>query len=155
MTDVEIAWVAGLLEGEGWFGINGYSSVITLVMADLDIIKKFKALIDCNNRITVRPKAFSHHKDTYSIGVCGKQAFILMNLIRPFMGERRGAVIDDVILKCEPYYRRISDSKCKRGHDISSPNSRYLYLDGSTACKECIRLRHRNKKLSTGIKLVS
>ena len=52
MTEIEIAWLAGLLEGEGSFGLTGYAAkkskvfpTISLAMTDLDIIERAGALI--------------------------------------------------------------------------------------------------------------
>jgi hypothetical protein len=44
-TDTEIAWAAGLFEGEGWIGMNGVSVSLSIEMADRDVLARYAALV--------------------------------------------------------------------------------------------------------------
>jgi len=108
LTEPQIAWIAGLLEGEGSFGIDQRSSkryanskapaspFIKISMVDEDVIARLSSYLDkpyyLPKRLTVKGK------QVYQLHIGEKQkVFWLLQLIRPYMGERRGAKIDECI----------------------------------------------------------
>lgn len=113
MTSEELHWLAGLLEGEGCFGIKKTSPAklrhdggrlcrpnIQLVSTDKDIIEKAALLMETSctgpywakkNRSNPNVKGF------YRCGLQGDRAVALMKKIKPLMGERRTAKIDEVL----------------------------------------------------------
>src|SRR5713226_1960689 len=97
-TDIEIAWLAGLLEGEGCFMIQHHASPsIQLAMTDLDVMIKAARIMEMNiNRIYTKTKINPNHKTCYVLRCDGPEAFIWMRAIRPHMGDRRGTKIDEV-----------------------------------------------------------
>jgi hypothetical protein len=102
-----IAWMAGLLEGEGcfWFkkpsGANSGNlpiPAIKLVMADEDIISRVADLWGVGYRFVERRKP--HWSDQYQVNLTGAKAIEVCRLIRPWMGIRRQAKVDQLI-RCE------------------------------------------------------
>lgn len=100
MNNEEIAWVAGILEGEGCFDFNdiylrNYPRV-RLEMKDEDIIRRVHALI--GGKIYFRKRKQKQHSDTYRLTI--NQRFYLEPLllqILPWLGTRRKVVVQEQI----------------------------------------------------------
>jgi hypothetical protein len=108
LTDLEIAWIAGLLEGEGSFGIArrvvknkvlpdrlSLQPVARIGMTDRDVIERFARLVGVafNQQHTRR----GARKPLYQAAVSNRRALLLMERIRPMMGERRQRQIDAAV----------------------------------------------------------
>lgn len=109
-SDVQLAWLAGLLEGEGSFNIacKKYPVGISLSMTDKDIIETVAKWwgVSYNS-----PKARQdHHKQVYKCSLRGQPAVDLMKLLLPYMGSRRSSKIVEAIASHKPkgLYRKIS-----------------------------------------------
>ena len=108
LTETDIAWIAGLLEGEGYFGIDNRSKdryefsntppapFIKVSMVDEDIIQRLSKLLDKSyfspSRKTVKDKQVY----TLHIGEKEKVLFILHKIL-PYMGVRRAERITECI----------------------------------------------------------
>lgn len=95
ISEFELGWLVGLLEGEGSFYCDDAKGqvqrVVALAMTDRDIVTKYKELVE---RITDHTYTMSEeHRDSnqaiYRIRVRGQKAIILMQLIVSYMGKRR------------------------------------------------------------------
>jgi hypothetical protein len=100
LNNIEIAWLAGILEGEGYFGFNGSSKSlnpsIQVSMVDRDIIERIADLFaavkgkKCNimeiDRFT---KINSNWQTQYKVEISGKPARKIMLLVVKLMGFRR------------------------------------------------------------------
>jgi hypothetical protein len=94
----DIAWLAGLLEGEGCFRIHKKSPGITVNMTDEDVVaraakvfgypKPDKAYIQRTGR-----------KPIWCFSMHGKHAVAWMMTLYTFMGERRRAKIREIIIE--------------------------------------------------------
>jgi hypothetical protein len=96
----DVMWLAGLLEGEGWFGRNHYvTPTIKVSMTDRDVIARVAALF--GNAVTVerrpvdprRPNA----KQQWSTTIYGHRAVAWMRVLLPHMGSRRSARISELL----------------------------------------------------------
>lgn len=102
MTEVELHWLAGLLEGEGSF-LHGPPSkpncpAIVLHMTDLDVVERAAALMGTTS--IVRPKArATHHKPSYLVKVTNRKAIELMKRLKPILGDRRRKRIEDIVAR--------------------------------------------------------
>ena len=114
ITDKEIAWAAGLIEGEGYLTwINGYPA-IGVEMTDKDVIDRYAALFPAprgrkvmhrkNKNYT--PGSSSPRLDSYRYEVQGGTAIGVMMTLYPLMGLRRQARIREMVLawRAGPYY---------------------------------------------------
>lgn len=95
MSDaVTIAWLAGILEGEGTFG--HYSSTrIKVQMGDKDIIERVAKLwgVEVKTRPDKRPK----HNVMYEASIYGPAAIEWMKKVYLLMGIRRKAKIMEIL----------------------------------------------------------
>lgn len=93
METKDIYWIAGLLEGEGWFGITqNHALVISIAMSDLDVMEKAARLLKVNppisQNLTNQKQYKPYWKQSFKISVCRAAASWMM-MLYPLMGERR------------------------------------------------------------------
>lgn len=90
---LDIAWLAGLIEGEGCFKMQktgGYagSICIALQMTDLDIVERATALIGGTLWGPHGPYGVSKQQ-TFQTAIFGSRAASWMMTLYPFLGHRR------------------------------------------------------------------
>lgn len=95
----QIAWLAGLLEGEGCF-MNGYKtrpnqSAISVEMKDKDIIERIANMWNAKFH-PCKPRK-DHHSITYKVHIRGEKAREVMKKVLPFMGIRRSKKIQKIL----------------------------------------------------------
>lgn len=107
LTDFQLGWLAGLLEGEGSFGLqrSKYTTVagedreyryplVQLQMTDRDTVERAGALLGCQ---VMGPYQYEkNRKPFYSLHIPSELAARLMGRIQPFMSDRRAARIEEV-----------------------------------------------------------
>ena len=148
----ETLWLAGLLEGEGYFGkqSNSNSVVVQLLMTDEDVVRHAAIVMKAN--VHLARDARVNRKAAYRAFCCGENAINLMARLLPFMGTRRKEKITQLleiskkrISRAEALQRgRVASSlraaaitHCPRGHEYSPENSK-RYKKGR-ACLICAR----------------
>lgn len=98
---LNIAWIAGIMEGEGTFGItNSNSPFWAIQMTDKDVIDKIQ--MTTHSRLYGpygRNNRPSHHKPIYRVSLYGNPAISWMMTVYWFMGERRKNKIKFIIEK--------------------------------------------------------
>lgn len=97
LTPTEIGWLAGLLDGEGFFalakvGRYGYPSV-GVNMTDEDIIQHFCALTGTTYAMQRRQP---DRKNIFCVNTSGRKALAIMRVIFPYMGQRRKTKIAQI-----------------------------------------------------------
>lgn len=106
ITSNELYWLAGLLEGEGWFRIGATSISIGIEMSDLDIIERFRTITKTSS-YKISTKVKDGLKTTYTTNIYGDLAIQWMMTLYPLMGVRRKAKIGEIISKWKhPTYMR-------------------------------------------------
>ena len=94
--NAEIAWLAGLLEGEGSFVAPPPSDPkrvrILIEMADRDVIEKVSVLVGLAYTRPDRRK--ENWRQSYKLTIRRARAIALMRAIYPFMGLRRRGQIE-------------------------------------------------------------
>jgi hypothetical protein len=100
----DVAWLIGILEGEGHFGYQTTHRVI-VEMTDEDTINRVANIIWSivgGNRpnIGVHPVGKRGNYDRYYTHVTGERARVLMRLVVPHMSERRRQQIWRALNKC-------------------------------------------------------
>lgn len=109
-SDIEIAWLAGLLEGEGSFmmcnnrggGKTYRYPKIVVGMTDRDIIERVAAIFGTsvyNLPDYTYPQYQKPRKPAYRAAVQGTKAAELMKALYPWLGARRRAKVDEVFLE--------------------------------------------------------
>ena len=97
IDDIELGWLAGLLEGEGHFGYDR-TQLCHIRMTDYDTIVRCKSLIErvfnLSKPITLLTQnGRKNGLPTYGIQTYGATARGIMRLVLPLMGKRRRAQI--------------------------------------------------------------
>lgn len=106
MTDMELAWLAGYLEGEGCFRIPGVGRCrrrpnaagtpsIKVHATDADVVHRAGDLMGVSSRTATRTTTTG--TPVYTAEVHGDKALAIMRTILPFMGNRRRARILEVL----------------------------------------------------------
>lgn len=98
LTIKDIAWVAGLIEGEGYIG-NHYDNEyprIAIAMTDLDVLIRAAEILGAT---TVRTKKLCKGgvKPQFHVRIGGRLAIEWCMTIYPLMGERRQERIRELI----------------------------------------------------------
>ena len=98
--DSAIAWLAGLLEGEGAFTVSGHRQPnIKVGMTDEDVVRRAADILGSRN---VAHRMDSRgFKDIFITQIAGQRAANWMTVLYPMMGTRRQAQIYRVFEVCE------------------------------------------------------
>lgn len=104
-TPAAMAWLAGLLEGEGTFerhrqGRRTYPR-LSLEMCDEDVVVRVASLIDAPS-VWSEPPRREGWSQTFHAAITGTKAAAVMSGLLPHMGERRGHEIRRALDAYEP-----------------------------------------------------
>ncbi len=103
MSD-SLHWLAGLLEGEGTFGVQTVDgkpySYVRLVMTDLDVVERAAGLFPTTGSIVTVKARKQGHQDAYSANWSHRKALNVMWAVLPHMGARRTTKIVDTLAEC-------------------------------------------------------
>ena len=155
MTDIEIAWLAGLLEGEGSFGNYSKKTMVDLrlqlSMSDRDVIAKAAKLLGKENIYTYdrfgQKNYRSNHKPLHVLQVRGYAAARTMEAILPFMGIRRRTKILELLAVWNAREARTRE----RGLPATCHPEKPHYCRG--LCRLCYtRLRYSKNKDAINLK---
>jgi hypothetical protein len=90
-----IAWAAGLFEGEGCITMSDGYVVLQLEMTDEDIMRRFDEIVGYGR--VYGPYSYSNRRKPYWMWVArGDAAFGILELLAPWLGERRRACAYDL-----------------------------------------------------------
>lgn len=150
-----LAWAAGLFEGEGCITLSGKPPsgkrvVLELGMTDEDVVKKFHAIVGVGHvggpyHPSTRP---NHHKPHWRWTVTGgRQAQAVLAALWPFLCLRRKAKAEEAIRFFAAQQVWTKHRKhCPKGHEYTTENT-YLLSRGGRACKICARSQSKVAKL--------
>ncbi len=104
ISNEDLYWLAGLLEGEGSF-LKGPPSaprhpVVALQMTDKDVVSRVAAMFGRKTGCWQSPQA--RWRPTYMTRITGAKAVAWMTALRPLMGTRRRAQIDRALASYDP-----------------------------------------------------
>lgn len=135
----DIYWVAGLLEGEGYFGRNGSTIIVRCAMTDLDTIERLAAIIGVGQ--VFEHGATKGHKPIWDWGIYSKNAAQWMMTLWPLMGTRRRQRISELLEWWAtiplPGYVNRRKTHCVNGHPFDPEN---IYWHGPKGTKRCCRV---------------
>ena len=129
MKSTDIAWLAGLLDGEGCFHSNKQGSpTIRLAMTDRDVVERASILLGLHRRPTVRQSP--PNKTVYICSLNVRRSAAWMMTLWPLLGERRRAAVSKALRAWLSQPK--GGANCKRGHALT------LRPDGkSRMCRRC------------------
>jgi hypothetical protein len=111
VNDVETAWVAGLIEGEGFIS-SARGVYMGVNMTDLDVLEKLRTITGVGF-IKPRKRYAERHKPQWQWMVSSQpEAQEIMRAIYPHMGQRRREQMDAALarrLKRLPGWRKTQD----------------------------------------------
>jgi hypothetical protein len=150
----EMAWLAGLIEGEGCFGWNKSNfGSITIGMSDRDVIERAAVILGKTEKIherTLRSGAIGK-KPLFYVRVTGTRAIGWMMTLYSFMGQRRQEKIRAVLATwaARPP-KNANKSHCVHGHPLSGANLKVRSRgDGHQrvclACESATNFRNREE----------
>lgn len=151
MNIVDLAWAAGLFEGEGCASrtqhkvTNRVYIYLSLYSTDLDTIMRFHRVIGCLGTVRIHNRgrhAQPHHKTTFVWSSSGKDALCL--LMHPgfvgLLGDRRSRRVSEIVRELmgqpKPWSIRLCKTHCARGHPYTAENVR-VDLYGYRTCRTC------------------
>lgn len=119
MNELELYWLAGMIEGEGSFIAAPPSAPnqprISFSTTDKDIAEKVASLFGVKYIRSWKPKkgqrGYGKYKESLGVCVKGRPAVILMNKLKPLMGERRRKQIEKALSSYDPFYINKARSK--------------------------------------------
>jgi hypothetical protein len=98
----QIAWAAGLFEGEGSLTNSGIYPKLYMAMTDLDVVERFMKIVGIG---TIHVRDRYPHKTQYSWQLSGKKCKPVVEMFLPYFGERRAYkalnILDDI--ECNLY----------------------------------------------------
>ena len=101
IKSTDIAWLAGLLEGEGCFSLQGKDTptkymvpAIRINMKDVDIINRVGRLLDRSTYFAGSPV---YAKQQYAVCITGRPAVEWMMTVYGLMGHRRKVRILEIL----------------------------------------------------------
>lgn len=106
-NDLDLGWLAGLLEGEGYFSFDNTQRIV-LKMVDEDIVVRYKKLLEQILRLQEPIRLFVDYSGKrndqviYRITINGANARAIMKLIVPLMGNRRRIALWQSINRYKP-----------------------------------------------------
>jgi hypothetical protein len=145
-TAIDVAWAAGLFEGEGNLTLRGKSSAEAVIgMTDRDVIEHFLTVVGFGN-LTCERRSNPRHNNVYRWSASNAtDVRILIEMFLPFLGERRRQRALEVLAFTEncPGARR-TRTACRQGHPYNDTDTHTL-PSGYRVCKICRRERNRER----------
>lgn len=111
MRDVDLGWLAAILEGEGCFTVSGKpnnkSVRIYLKTTDRDVAERCAHLLNAFHVRAAARRGWTR-KQAWEVEVSGHLAVDAMRLVLPEMGKRRTARIRELLTLWDSRPRRLS-----------------------------------------------
>lgn len=98
MSEVQAAWLAGLLDGEGCFDSPRDNPRIRVKMSDLDVVLRAADLMDAKTYMERTPMHFDYYKPCMVAQITGDRAVAVMRAVLPYLGSRRSGKVTELIL---------------------------------------------------------
>jgi hypothetical protein len=149
MNEIQTAWVAGIIEGEGCINIahlQGFRVSISVNMTDFDVITRLREWSQVGTISTLQPRPGRKNAWIWTVS---SQIDVqrLLTTIRPFLCERRSLKAKEALAVLEDkrqhgglgrgrYHR--GKTVCPKGHPYDEVN---MYIDrrGTRKCRACAR----------------
>lgn len=138
-SPLDVAWAAGLFEGEGCITPRAKTSGELVVgMTDLDVVERFHGIMGVGTITTeVRnpPHSTCYRWQVTNAADCT----MVLNLLLPWLCNRRKAAAEALLERMEDCRGARADrTHCNRGHEYTEANTRWVY--GSRRCRACEKI---------------
>lgn len=123
--DTDIAWAAGLFEGEGCFSSSQNRVRASMASTDKDVLEKFRGIVDCGSIGPGGRLAKAHHKECWQWWANGDDFVKVFLMLEPWLCERRRKKGAEVFKSRTDYHNEcFSERKCERCGVAFFPNPR-------------------------------
>lgn len=102
-SDTDIAWAAGIFEGEGTIGFRQRKcgrapADLRVCMVDRDVVERFADIVGVG-RMALKKKTYDkNHQPQWQLVITGQENITaVLRLFYPYLGERRRAAADQVL----------------------------------------------------------
>ena len=97
MNRDDLMWLAGLCEGEAYFGARADTGLprLSIEATDRDVVGRAATLI--NGKVRARMQRNPRSRPTYVCEVSGEKAISVMQALLPHMGARRSSRIMEIL----------------------------------------------------------
>lgn len=142
--ELEVAWAAGLFEGEGCFRHRSGTRIAAFLnMTDRDVVERFARIVGHG---TVRWRDMPAPRKrlyTWEINAV-EEVREMIAMFRPYLGERRGARADELLRVAAGNRGALAkQTHCKNGHPLSGDN---LYVNPASGYRQCRTCRRTYMK---------
>lgn len=148
-SDTEIAWAAGLFEGEGTFDWHGCQIRVTMSLTDLDVLQRFASIVG-NGTISgpiKRKDAKPHWKPCWHWWAIGQNVVTICFAFLPYLGQRRSAKAREVLAKFEAYLEAVAPVRpCEHCGLPFKPRSRRAASKAKYCEPRCLRLAKNERR---------
>lgn len=134
----QLAWLAGLIEGEGSF-CNGVTPTIQIQMTDADIILRAADILGVQPRNPWRSK-LGNRQLVHHVTICGSRAIGWMMTLYTLMGERRQLKIKEILSNWRALSRLPRAPRGQRWMATCHPNKPRT---GKGLCRTCYMRKWR------------
>jgi hypothetical protein len=149
--DIDVAWAAGLFEGEGYIVIHTPKSMnrspylsVGIGSTDEDVIQRFASLFSHGFRhVDYRSRDNENHKDLYRWTTQRAGAAEVVNLFMPFFSERRRA---KALQGLEVEAKRVADRQSSLVYQMFGKAKNDLTQEEKSAYDREVRRRKRERE---------
>ena len=145
---LDIAWIAGLLEGEGSFSILKGSPIVQMQSTDRDVIERAAGILGIKFHDTpCKPRGPDYYKPVWKIALSGTRAIAWMMTIYQFLGERRQEKVRGII---EQWKSAKSTPRGWRGTRLMAMCHPDRVRCGNGLCRPCYMQKYRKRTGKNG-----
>lgn len=152
-SEAEIAWAAGLFEGEGciYESTNHGNAMrgLTIRMTDEDTLRRFHRIVGVGRFSVVRPNRSTkpHYKQAFSWHVgAWPEILMLADAFMPWLGQRRQRRFAELLTHPPRHPNATRKTHCDAGHPLDGPDAdvRVTTKFGKLqrVCRVCARKRN-------------
>jgi hypothetical protein len=147
LTESEIAWLAGIYEGEGCCKISSGRAIgVEIVMTDEDIIQRLHELTGVGYVHTLAQRN-EKYKQVYKWNVGSADAVEFLTTILPWLGKRRSIRAKNAITNWQTNRKQSTagDISCVNGHRYDTPGNRRTKYGTCHLCNLEASRRYRER----------
>ena len=128
MSEQDVAWSAGILEGEGSFFLKSDKTpVVQCEMTDLDVLEKLQSLY--GGSIQTIKKRKEHWKQSWRWVTMGTNAVSVMEAIKPYLMSRRTEKVNSILTA---WSGRV-DNRSIVNHNVLTAAQEYIANEGKVS----------------------
>lgn len=145
--EAQLAWAAGIFEGEGCFRFTGKrGGGAHICMTDLDVLERFAAIVGFGSlRSDAKSRGPSRKLLHYWYVQNKRDVLLLIEMFWPWLGQRRQKRARELVERLKDCHGIAGATHCRRGHEINEENT-YISIAGKRQCRVCRREQRRAQR---------